>query len=117
MKTSRPEGSGAGPAHPQSANTTNIRGKHRCIGAAIQASFSKTPKLVSALLKQSFLDKYADKLFYLSMLLGFLASIFAAAWKFMMRGASVPKTGTRFSRPAGSAGPGRYLGSVAQFII
>jgi hypothetical protein len=25
--------------------------------------------------------------------------------------------GIRFSRPAGSAGPGRYLGSVAQFII
>jgi hypothetical protein len=42
--------------------------------------------------EQSFLDKYADKLFYLSMLLGFLASIFAAAWKFMMRGASAPET-------------------------
>jgi TRAP transporter TAXI family solute receptor len=42
--------------------------------------------------EQSFLDKYADKLFYLSMLLGFLASILAAAWKFMMRGASAPET-------------------------
>ena len=41
--------------------------------------------------QQSFLDKYADKLFYLSMLLGFLASILAAAWKFMMRGASAPE--------------------------
>jgi TRAP transporter TAXI family solute receptor len=42
--------------------------------------------------QQSFLDKYADKLFYLSMLLGFIASMFAAAWKFMMRGASAPET-------------------------
>src|SRR4030081_1877891 len=38
--------------------------------------------------QQSFLDKYADKLFYLTMLLGFIASMLAAAWKFMMRGAS-----------------------------
>ena len=35
--------------------------------------------------QQSFLDKYADKLFYLSMLLGFAASMMAAAWKFMTR--------------------------------
>ena len=41
--------------------------------------------------QQSFLDKYADKLFYLSMLLGFVASMLAAVWKFMMRGADGPK--------------------------
>jgi len=35
--------------------------------------------------QQSFLDKYADKLFYLFMLLGFFTSILAAAWKFMMK--------------------------------
>ena len=39
--------------------------------------------------EQSSLDKYADKLFYLSMLLGFLASALAAAWKSMTRDASV----------------------------
>ena len=38
--------------------------------------------------QQSFLDKYADKLFYLAMLLGFIASMFAAAWKFMMKGSN-----------------------------
>jgi TRAP-type uncharacterized transport system substrate-binding protein len=38
--------------------------------------------------QQSFLDKYADKLFYLSMLLGFAASMMAAAWKFMTRDSS-----------------------------
>jgi TRAP transporter TAXI family solute receptor len=37
--------------------------------------------------QQSFLDKYADKLFYLFMLLGFFASMLAAAWKFMMKDA------------------------------
>jgi len=36
--------------------------------------------------QQSFLDKYADKLFYLTMLLGFVASMLAAAWKFMTKG-------------------------------
>jgi TRAP transporter TAXI family solute receptor len=35
--------------------------------------------------QQSFLDKHADKLFYLFMLLGFFASMLAAAWKFMMK--------------------------------
>jgi TRAP transporter TAXI family solute receptor len=35
--------------------------------------------------QQSFVDRYADKLFYLSMLLGFFASALAAAWKFMMK--------------------------------
>jgi TRAP transporter TAXI family solute receptor len=37
--------------------------------------------------QQSFLDKYADKLFYLFMLLGFFASMLAAAWKFMTKDA------------------------------
>jgi TRAP transporter TAXI family solute receptor len=37
--------------------------------------------------QQSFLDKYADKLFYLFMLLGFFTSMLAAAWKFMMKDA------------------------------
>jgi TRAP transporter TAXI family solute receptor len=41
--------------------------------------------------QQSFLDKYGDKLFYLSMLLGFSGSIFAAAWKFMMKGEDSPQ--------------------------
>jgi hypothetical protein len=36
--------------------------------------------------QQSFLDKYADKLFYLLMLLGFFTSMLAAARKFMMKG-------------------------------
>lgn len=39
--------------------------------------------------EQSFLDKYADKLFYLAMLLGFLASMLAATWKFMTKDATV----------------------------
>jgi TRAP transporter TAXI family solute receptor len=38
--------------------------------------------------QQSFLDKYADKLFYLTMLLGFAASMLAAAWRFMTKGAN-----------------------------
>ena len=37
--------------------------------------------------QQSFLDKYADKLFYLFMLLGFFISMLAAAWKFMTKDA------------------------------
>jgi TRAP-type uncharacterized transport system substrate-binding protein len=37
--------------------------------------------------EQSLLDQYGDKFFYLSMLLGTLASICAAAWKFMTRDA------------------------------
>ena len=41
--------------------------------------------------QQPFLDKYADKLFYLTMLLGFIASAFAAAWKFMMKGTNAPE--------------------------
>jgi TRAP-type uncharacterized transport system substrate-binding protein len=41
--------------------------------------------------QQSFLDKYADKLFYASMLLGFAASMLAAAWKFMTKGSSDPR--------------------------
>ncbi|WFU44501.1 TAXI family TRAP transporter solute-binding subunit [Bradyrhizobium sp. CB82] len=39
--------------------------------------------------QQSFLDKYADKLFYLSMILGFVASALAALWKFMMKDSGV----------------------------
>jgi hypothetical protein len=41
--------------------------------------------------QQSFLDKYADKLFYASMLLGFAASMLAAAWKFMTKGSRDPR--------------------------
>ena len=41
--------------------------------------------------QQSFLDKYADKMFYLSMLLGFSASILAAVWKFMVKGHDSPE--------------------------
>jgi hypothetical protein len=41
--------------------------------------------------QQSFLDKYADKLFYASMLLGFAASMLAAAWKFMTKGSHDPR--------------------------
>lgn len=41
--------------------------------------------------QQSFLDKYADKLFYASMLLGFAASMLAAAWKFMTKGSYDPR--------------------------
>ena len=41
--------------------------------------------------QQSFLDKYADKLFYAAMLFGFAASILAAAWKFMTRDSYDPR--------------------------
>lgn len=41
--------------------------------------------------QQSFLDKYADKLFYASMLLGFAASMLAAAWKFMTKDSYDPR--------------------------
>lgn len=41
--------------------------------------------------QQSFLDKYADKLFYASMLLGFAASMLAATWKFMTKGSYDPR--------------------------
>ncbi|NOJ40284.1 hypothetical protein [Bradyrhizobium australiense] len=37
--------------------------------------------------QQTFLDRYADKLFYLVMLLGLMASMLAATWKFMTRDA------------------------------
>jgi NMT1 family protein len=43
--------------------------------------------------QQSFLDKYADKLFYLFILLGFLTSIVAAAWKFMTKDADRAEEG------------------------
>jgi TRAP transporter TAXI family solute receptor len=39
--------------------------------------------------QQSFLDKYADRLFYLAMILGFVASALAALWKFMTKGSGV----------------------------
>jgi hypothetical protein len=50
--------------------------------------------------QQSFLDKYADKLFYLFMLLGFFISMLAAAWKFMMKDADGSADGplTRLNR-------------------
>ena len=41
--------------------------------------------------EQSLLDKYGDKFFYVSMMLGTLASICAAAWKFMTRDADAPQ--------------------------
>jgi hypothetical protein len=41
--------------------------------------------------EQSLLDKYGDKFFYVSMMLGTLASICAAAWKFMTRDADGPQ--------------------------
>jgi TRAP-type uncharacterized transport system substrate-binding protein len=40
---------------------------------------------------QSFFDKYGDQLFYGSMLLGTLTSLFAAGWKFMTKDASKPE--------------------------
>lgn len=40
---------------------------------------------------QSFFDKYGDQLFYGSMLLGTLSTLFAAAWKFMTRDADKPE--------------------------
>jgi len=39
---------------------------------------------------QSFFDKYGDQLFYGSMLLGTLTSLFAAGWKFMTKGEDKP---------------------------
>jgi TRAP-type uncharacterized transport system substrate-binding protein len=41
--------------------------------------------------EKTFFDKYGDQLFYGSMLLGTLASLFAAAWKFMTRGETKPE--------------------------
>jgi TRAP-type uncharacterized transport system substrate-binding protein len=41
--------------------------------------------------QQSLLDKYGDKFFYVSMMLGTLASICAAAWKFMTRDTGRPE--------------------------
>jgi hypothetical protein len=41
--------------------------------------------------QQSFLEKYGDKFFYVSMMLGTLASICAAAWKFMTRDTAGPE--------------------------
>jgi TRAP-type uncharacterized transport system substrate-binding protein len=41
--------------------------------------------------QQSFLDKYADKFFYATMLVGFAASILAAVWKFMTKGSYDPR--------------------------
>jgi TRAP-type uncharacterized transport system substrate-binding protein len=40
---------------------------------------------------QSFFDKYGDQIFYGSMLLGTLTSLFAAAWKFMSKDADSPQ--------------------------
>jgi TRAP-type uncharacterized transport system substrate-binding protein len=40
---------------------------------------------------QSFFDKYGDQLFYGSMLLGTLTTLFAAAWNFMMKGEEKPE--------------------------
>lgn len=40
---------------------------------------------------QSFFDKYGDQLFYGSMLLGTLTSLFAAAWKFMTKNEQRPE--------------------------
>jgi TRAP-type uncharacterized transport system substrate-binding protein len=40
---------------------------------------------------QSFFDKYGDQIFYGSMLLGTLTSLFAGAWKFMTRGEKIPE--------------------------
>ena len=40
--------------------------------------------------QKSFFDKYGDQLFYGSMLLGTLASLFGACWKFMVRSDTAP---------------------------
>ena len=40
---------------------------------------------------QSFFDKHGDQIFYGSMLLGTLASLFAAAWKFMTKDEEKPE--------------------------
>jgi len=42
--------------------------------------------------QKTFLDKYGDKLTYASMVLGSLASIFAAAWKFMTKKEEGPES-------------------------
>jgi hypothetical protein len=42
--------------------------------------------------QKTFLDKYGDQLTYLSMVLGSLASIFAAAWKFMTKKEEGPES-------------------------
>jgi TRAP-type uncharacterized transport system substrate-binding protein len=41
--------------------------------------------------EKSFFDKYGDQIFYGSMLLGTLASLFAAAWKFMTKNEEKPE--------------------------
>ncbi len=41
--------------------------------------------------EQSFFDKYGDQIFYGSMLLGTLTSLFAAAWKFMTKDEDKPE--------------------------
>jgi TRAP-type uncharacterized transport system substrate-binding protein len=41
--------------------------------------------------EKSFFDKYGDQIFYGSMLLGTLASLFAAAWKFMTKDEEKPE--------------------------
>ena len=41
--------------------------------------------------QKTFFDKYGDQFFYGSMLLGSLASVFVAAWKFMLGGAEKPE--------------------------
>ena len=42
--------------------------------------------------EQGFFDKYGDQIFYGSMLIGTLTSVFAAAWKFMMRDEEAPES-------------------------
>jgi hypothetical protein len=41
--------------------------------------------------EKTFFDKYGDQIFYGSMLLGTLASLFAAAWKFMIKQEAKPE--------------------------
>jgi len=41
--------------------------------------------------QQTFFDKYGDQIFYGSMLLGSLTSLFAGAWKFMVKDAETPE--------------------------
>ena len=41
--------------------------------------------------QKTFFDKYGDQIFYGSMLLGTLTSLFAGTWKFMMRGKASPE--------------------------
>ena len=74
----------SGPASEQcrSANPTPIKRirKTTLISRSIQAPL---PTLVA--IKKTFFDKYGDQIFYGSMLLGTLTSLFAAAWKFMTK--------------------------------